>query len=200
MEITYKFDNNLYVNLTNKCASACTCCIKNKWDWNFHGHKLQLKSEPTAKEVIKRIKDPKKYKEIVFCGYGEPLLRVDVLLEIAKYVKENGGKVRVNTSGLANLYHKKNIIPMLKNLVDSISISVNSVNSKDYLKLHRPIFGIASYSGVLAFAKACKKIIKDTTITFIDFPGSNHNKFKAIAKRIGVKFRIRPYLDESKND
>ena len=200
MEITYKFEGNLYVNLTNKCMSACTFCIKNKWDWDFHGHKLQLSSEPTAKEVIKRIKDPKKYKEIVFCGYGEPLLRVDVLLEIAKYVKDNGGKVRINTSGLANLYHKRNIIPELKNLVDAISISVNSTNAKDYLKLHKPMFALASYKAVLAFAKECKKVIKNTTITFIDFPNSDHTKFKAVAKRIGVKFRIRPYLDESKND
>jgi len=200
MGITYKFQDSLYVNLTNKCASACTFCIKNKWGWKFHGHKLLLKTEPTAEDVIKRIKDPKKYKEIVFCGYGEPLLRVDVLLEVAKYVKENGGKVRVDTSGLANLYYKKNIVPKLKNLVDAISISVNALNSKEYLKLHRPIFGIASYRGVLAFARACKKVIKDTTITFIDFPGSNQNKAKAIAKRVGVKFRLRPYLDETKND
>ena len=113
MSITYTYNNNLYLNITNRCTAACTFCIKNKWAGKFRGSDLQLKSEPAAEEVIKAIGDPKKYGEVIFCGYGEPLLRLDALKEIAAWVKKNGGKVRLNTSGHANLEYGRNIVPEL---------------------------------------------------------------------------------------
>ena len=45
------------------------------------------------------------YKELVFCGYGEPTCAIDNLVASAKYAKEKYGlSIRVNTNGLANLY------------------------------------------------------------------------------------------------
>lgn len=197
--IVYKYGGSLYVNLTNRCASACVFCIKNKWKGQFRGNMLKLKKEPTAGEVIKAIKDPKMYDEIVFCGYGEPLIRLEALKKIAAWVKSKNGRVRINTSGLANLYHGRNIVPELKGIVDSISVSLNSTNPKTYMQLHKPVFGLSSYSGVKAFVRKSVKDLPDVTVTFIDFPGVSADKCLKIAKSLGAKCRMRPYLDEVEN-
>lgn len=200
MNITYKYKNSLYINLTNRCTNVCTFCIKNKWKGKFRGHDLKLKIEPTAKQVIREIKDPTKYDEIIFCGYGEPFIRLDTLKEIASWVKANGGMVRVNTSGHGNLINKRNILPELKGLVDAVSISLNAPNSKVYVKLHKPKFGAAAYKGVLDFAKKSSKYIPDVTLTCIEFPGANMALCRKIAKELGVKFRVRPYLEGYENN
>lgn len=197
--ITYVYHGNLYINLTNRCTSACTFCIKNKWKGRFRGHDLRLESEPSAAEVIKAVGDPKRYGEVIFCGYGEPLLRLDVLKEVAKWVKENGGKVRVNTSGHANLEYGRDITPELEGLVDAVSISLNASNPADYVKLHKPKFGAAAFQGVLDFAAACAKRVPDVTLTCIEFPGTDMNACRAVAEKLNVKFRARPYLDEYEN-
>ncbi|MFH1369408.1 MAG: TatD family nuclease-associated radical SAM protein [Elusimicrobiota bacterium] len=199
MSITYKYHNNLYINLTNKCTSACIFCIKNKWKGQFRGHDLRLEKEPSAEEVINEIKDPKKYGEIIFCGYGEPFMRLDILKEVAAWVKEQGGIVRVNTSGHGNLIHGRNILPELKGIVDAVSISLNASDSEEYDRLHIPKFGPETFQAVLDFAKECVKHIPDVTITCIEFPGEDLDKCRKIAVEIGTKFRSRPYLDEVEN-
>jgi TatD family-associated radical SAM protein len=105
----YKLENSLYVNLTNKCSNACDFCVRNT-DTGIGDYDLWLETEPTASQVIQQIADPKQYNEIVFCGYGEPTIKLDELLEIAAWVKVNGGKVRINTNGQANLIHGKMLL------------------------------------------------------------------------------------------
>ena len=105
-KITYPIRDSLYLNLTNRCTSSCVFCVRYYTDF-VKGHNLRLKKEPGAKELIDAIGDPKRYKEIVFCGYGEPLIRLDVVKEVAKAVKKKGGSVRVDTNGHGNLIHKK---------------------------------------------------------------------------------------------
>jgi TatD DNase family protein len=197
--ITYKFDKSLYINMTNRCTNVCTFCIKYKWKGKFHGNDLMLTREPAAEEVIKAIGNPKKYKEIVFCGYGDALIRLEEFKEIARWIKDHGGKVRVNTSGHANLYHKRNIVPELKGLVDAISISLNAKDSKQYMALHRPKHGLKSFRAVLAFARQCLKYIPDVTLTAIELPGVDLKQCEKVARRTHARFRIRPYLDESEN-
>ena len=192
--IVYKYGKSLYINMTNRCTNTCTFCIKHNWAGKFQGSNLNLKKEPTAQEVIKAIKNPKKYDEIVFCGYGEPLLRLDDLKIIAAWIKSKGVKVRVNTSGQANLVYKRDVTQELKGLVDSISISLNATNPKNYQKLHNSAFGLAAYKAVLDFAKNSKKSIKDVTLTCITMPGIDTTKCSRIAKRLGVKFRLRAFL------
>jgi len=193
--ITYIYHKNLYVNLTNRCASACTFCIKQKWEWKYRGKDLKLDHEHSAKEVIKAISNPKKYPEIVFCGYGEPTLRLEVLKEVAVWVKSKGGRVRVNTTGLASLFYGRNIVPELKGLVDAVSVSLNAGNTKDYVRIQRPQFGARSYRGVLSFIRQSKKYIPEVTITCIPLPGLDISKCPAIAKKLGVHYRERPYLN-----
>ena len=68
------------------------------------------------------IGDPKRYREVVFCGYGEPTYRVDEIVKIAEYVKSRGGKTRLNTNGHGNVINGRNIAPELA-LLDGINVS-----------------------------------------------------------------------------
>ncbi|MCX5781664.1 MAG: TatD family nuclease-associated radical SAM protein [Elusimicrobia bacterium] len=196
MTIVYKFYNSLYINLTNRCTNACPYCIKSKWKGKFRGNDLYLKKEPTSEEVIKSIKDPKLFKEIVFCGYGEPLLKLEEVKEISKWIKSQGGKVRINTSGQANLYYKKNILPELKDLVDAVSISLNGTDKKEYNELNKSIYGEKAFDGVIKFIKESKKYIPEVVITAVELPGLDVEKIRHLAKELKVNFRVRPYLDK----
>jgi TatD DNase family protein len=195
MAITYKLNNSLYVNLTNRCLMACTYCIKYKWKGKFYGEDLRLPAEPSAKEVIREIKDPKKYDEIIFCGYGEPLIKLDVLKEVAAWVHARGGRVRINTSGHANVFHKRNIVPELKGLVDAISVSLNATSPRQYNRLNRPKQKTNAFNQTIVFIAECKKYISDVTVTVVGLQGVDVEKVRAIAKKLGVAFRVRPLLD-----
>ncbi|MDR2425993.1 MAG: TatD family nuclease-associated radical SAM protein [Endomicrobium sp.] len=197
--IAYIFGNSLYLNITNKCMMACPYCIKYKWANDFHGNDLKLEHEPSPHDVIKAIGDPSKYDEIIFCGYGDALTRLEETKEISKWVKENGGKVRINTAGLANKYHGRNIIPELKGIVDALSISLNGTNRKEHNKINRPMFKEESFDEIVSFVKFAKEYISSVTITAVELPHLDISKIKQIAKEIGVHFRLRPYLDEKKN-
>lgn len=196
MNIVYEYQDNLYINLTNRCLMACTYCIKNKWKGKFRGHSLMLEKEPTADEVITAIGDPTKYKEIIFCGYGEPLMQLAELKTIAAWVKRNGGYVRINTSGNANLHYRRNILPELKGLVDAISVSLNAADTLSYEKINMPLFRERAFNATLDFISESKKYIPDVTLTTVTLPGTDVEQCRAIAERLGVKFRVRPYLDE----
>lgn len=188
-ELAYKIRDALYLNVTNRCTNVCKFCIRFHTDY-VKGHNLRLDREPTAQELIKAIGNPRDYKEIVFCGYGEPFLRLDLIKEVAKYIKENGGRVRINTNGHGNLIHKRNVLPELEGLIDSISISLNAQDSKTYEKVCKPIYPDA-YSQVLEFIKESKKYIPNVQVTVVDVEGVDVDKCREIAENLGVKFKVR---------
>ena len=194
--ISYVYGNNLYLNITNRCMMACPYCIKHKWANNFRGHDLKLDKEPTPNEVIKSIGDPKKYDEVIFCGYGDALVRVEEVKEISKWIKDNGGKVRINTAGLANRYHSKNILRELNGLVDVISISLNGATPEEHNRLNKPLFKEASFDEIINFAKEAKKYIPSVVITAVELPGLDVSKIEKVAKDADVLFRVRPYLED----
>lgn len=196
MAITYPFNDSLYVNLTNRCLMACTYCIKYKWGGKFYGTDLRLPKEPEAADVIAEIKDPTKYHEIIFCGYGEPLVRLDVLKEVAAWVHARGGRVRINTSGHANVFHRRNIVPELAGLVDAISVSLNATSPRQYNRLNRPHLKKGAFGATIAFIAECKKYIPSVTVTVVTLPGVDVEKVRAIADKLGVSFRIRPVINE----
>jgi TatD DNase family protein len=177
---------------------ACPYCIKNKWNNNFNSNNLKLEKEPSAKEVIDSIGDPKKYKEIVFCGYGDALIKMEEVKKITKWIKENGGTVRINTAGLANAYHGKNILPELKGLVDVISISLNGANPEEHNRINNPMLKEKSFDEIIKFVTEAKKYISEVVVTAVEFPGFDTSKVQEIADNLGVRFRLRPYLDDEK--
>ena len=201
MTILYKVHNNLYVNLTNRCPCACTFCLRQNMDTVTHDDKtLWLEHEPTVEEVKAEFAnfDMSEYEEVVFCGYGEPTERLDALLEIAKYVKENYHKpIRINTNGLANLIWKRDVTPELKGLVDTISISLNTPNADRYHELVRSKFGDQSFDAMLNFAKEATQYVPHVVLTTVDttLTKGEEAQCRKICEDLGVTYRIRPWED-----
>lgn len=200
-DIVYTYKNNIYLNITNRCTSVCNYCIKYKWNWLFRGYNLRLTREPSLKEILQAInnllkqKSSKKYKEIVFCGYGEPLVRLNIVKKLAKYLKQKEFIVRINTNGHGNLINKRNICPELKGLVDRISISLNGSNPSEYYKFNKPKFGLKTFNSIIKFIKESKKYIKDITITLVALPELNLTNCKKLANNLKIKYKVRPYLN-----
>lgn len=190
--ITYPIRNSLYLNVTNRCTSACTFCVRYFTDF-VKGHNLRLADEPSAEDLIREIGDPKRYDEVVFCGYGEPTLRLDIIKAVAAEVKRQGGKVRIDTNGHGNLIHKRNILPELKGLVDAVSVSLNGQDTEIYEKLSQPKFGAASYDSVKEFIREATKYIPDVTATVVSAPGVDIEACRKIAEELGAKYRVREY-------
>ncbi len=190
--ITYPIRNSLYLNITNRCTAACTFCVRYHTDF-VKGHNLRLDEEPTVEALIKEIDDPRRYAEIVFCGYGEPLLRLDVVKAVSAEVKRRGGKVRIDTNGHGNLIHKRNILPELAGLVDAVSVSLNAQSAEVYEKLSQPKFGPGTYDAVRDFIREAKKCIPEVTATVVSAPEVDIEACRRIAEELGAKFRVREY-------
>ncbi|MBI5741555.1 MAG: YchF/TatD family DNA exonuclease [Nitrospirae bacterium] len=190
-EIAYRIRDSLYLNITNRCTNRCGFCVKSRTSY-VKGHNLRLEKEPSAQQIIKAINDPKAYKEIVFCGIGEPLLRLDVVKKVSAWVKENGGKVRINTNGQGNLIHGKDILPELRGLVDCISVSLDAEDSKKYEKLCKPSIK-GSFEGVLSFIREAVQVIPSVKATIVKIPGVDVEKCRKIAEELGVEFRVREF-------
>ena len=188
-EIAYQIRDSLYLNITNRCTNKCSFCVKFHSDY-VKGHRLRLSHEPTEEELKQEIGDPSQFREVVFCGYGEPLQRIETVKNIARWVKEKGGRVRVNTNGHANLIHKRNIIPELQGIVDSISISLDAQDKDTYNTVCSPAFPDA-FDAVIRFIRDVKDVVPDVQATVVALPGVDTDQCRKIAEQLGVKFRVR---------
>ncbi|MCK5092851.1 MAG: TatD family nuclease-associated radical SAM protein [Gammaproteobacteria bacterium] len=189
--IAYKIKDNLYLNITDRCTLECAFCPKFNGTWKVHDYDLELQHRPSVSEIINAIGDPSQYEEIVFCGYGEPTLRLKVLIEVAEYIKQNNGRVRVNTDGLANLVHKRDVLPELAKVVDALSVSMNAQSSDVYDRHCKPQLK-GSFEAMLDFLKLAPDYIPDVTATAINgLEGVDIKKCKALAKGLGITFRQR---------
>jgi len=195
--IAYKLGNALYLNITNRCTNRCDFCIRYKAKIFHKKFPLWLDKEPTTEEILEEIGDPNKYDEIVFCGYGEPLIRLETVKEVANALKKKGAKIRLDTNGQANLFYGRNILPELKGLIDEISVSLNFESSGKYASVCHPMFGEKSYAAVIAFIKEAKKYIPKVIATVVDLPNIDKEKCEKIAESLGVGFRVRPYYEET---
>lgn len=193
--IAYSIRDSLYLNITNRCTLSCTFCAKFK-SFEVKGHNLRLEREPTVEEIIHAIGDPLKYKEIVFCGFGEPLLRLDVVKEVSRILKEKGAKIRIDTDGLANLVHGRNIVPELRGIVDCVSVSINAHDPETYAIICPSPYGEKAFFAVKEFILEAKKHIGDVVATCVGLPGLDVESCrKVVEEELGVKFRLRKYND-----
>ncbi len=188
-EIAYKIRDSLYLNITNRCTNKCSFCVKFRSDY-VKGHRLRLSHEPSEEEIKNAIGDPKKFREIVFCGYGEPLQRLETVKNIAGWVKELGGRVRINTNGHANLIHKRNVVPELRGIIDSISISLDAHDKETYNKICKPAYEDA-FNEIIKFTRQAREVIPEVHVTVVNMKGVDIAKCRAIAKDLGVSLRIR---------
>jgi TatD DNase family protein len=191
-KIAYPIRNSLYLNITNRCSNSCVFCVRNYTDY-VKGHNLRLDHEPDYQEVIRSLDHLEKYQEIVFCGYGEPTIRLDLLKQVAAFLKSKNARVRLNTNGQANLIHKRNVVPELVGLIDTASISLNVGSSRKYDQLCQSEFGENTFEKVLDFARECKRLLPKTVLTVLDMPGVDLKRCERIARQLGVELRIRHY-------
>ena len=206
MTIVYPEYNGLYINLTNRCPCACTFCIRQKTTGAEFDNvdTLWLEREPSAQEVIDAVKKEAEserfnsYKEFVFCGYGEPTEALDVLLEVAGFLKENYAlPVRINTNGLGNLINGKNIVPLLKGKIDVISISLNSSDPENYERTVRPRFKEKAFPALLEFAREAAEVVPKVVLTTVESTITKEDEAActALCKKLGVTHRIRGFIE-----
>ena len=198
MTITYPVNKGLYVNMTNRCPCNCTFCLRHNAEGVYGSDSLWLDREPTVQEVCDSVDtwDLTQFDEVVFCGYGEPTERLEDLLLVAKYIKAKGDiKIRINTNGLADLIWQKQTAPSLKGLIDTVSISLNTPNQEDYLKVVRPKFGAGSYDAMLRFTKDCTAYVPNVVMTVVDVVTSKEEQeqCRKICENIGARLRVRPF-------
>ncbi len=191
----YKYGDAVYINLTNKCTNRCAFCIRNKHK-GVDGYDLWLEKEPEAKDVINLLEQVKDETKFVFCGFGEPTMRLGALLEIAGYLKKRGAHVRLNTNGQGSAYAGYDIAPSLRGLVDKVSVSMNAPDAARYDSICQSVYGEKAFDNMLGFAKSCVAQGIDTVLTVVDVIGAEEiEKCRAIASSIGAGFRIRSHVD-----
>lgn len=197
----YLLYGKIYINLTNLCTNDCVFCIRAIKD-DVVGANLFLDEEKVDLTEVKKQLDeikPDNYEEIVFCGYGEPIMRLEELKTIAKYIKEKYPhiKTRINTNGHGNLIYKRNIVPELKDFIDSVSISFNGESKTVYNNLSQPKIENA-YEGMIDFIKECVNAGIETTATIVTGYKNyavDLESCKLQIEKLGAIFRERPWLD-----
>jgi TatD DNase family protein len=193
-KIAYTIRNSLYLNITNRCSNRCTFCPKFD-DFTVKGHNLMLESEPSFTEVMAAIGQPEGIDEVVFCGYGESLIRLDLVTQVAAALKQRGYTIRINTDGQANQVHGRDILPELTGLVDSISVSLNAPDAATYRQLCNTPFGESGFTGVCDFIHSATQHIPQVVATAVTIPGVDIVACRNLAERLGAEFRVREYTE-----
>jgi TatD DNase family protein len=135
------------------------------------------------------------YDEVVFCGYGEPLIRLDLVKQVASELKRRGCCIRINTDGQANLVHGRNILPELAGLVDSISVSLNAPDAAAYDHLCNTPFGAKGFESVCNFIREAQKHIPQVVASAVTVPGTDVDACRMLAESLGAEFRVREYAE-----
>ena len=201
LEKNLPMPRGLYINLTNQCNCDCVFCLRQKKSMAV-GSSLWLENEPTVDEIKTALDkvDWKIVSEVVFCGFGEPTMRLVELLEILRYVKKIHPQTptRLNTNGLGELEYGKNFSADFENILDTVSISLNAATAEKYFKITRAKFGLKSYESMLTFAEHMKKFVSKVILTIVDKVTSPEEieQCKKICAERNLTLRVRPYESE----
>jgi TatD DNase family protein len=189
--IAYPLHGNCYLNLTSRCTLRCSFCPKFNGTWRVKDVDLRLHRVPSAEQVIAAVGDPGHFQEIVFCGLGEPTLRLSAVLTVAGRLRAQGARIRLNTDGLASRVHGRDVTPELAGRIDALSVSLNAQNAEVYNRHCRPRIP-GAYAAMLDFVRRARRYVPDVTVTAIDgLPGVDVGACAEIAQGLGVKFRRR---------
>ena len=201
LEKNLPMPRGLYINLTNQCNCDCVFCLRQKKSMSKESS-LWLENEPTVDEIKTALDavDWKIVSEVVFCGFGEPTMRLVELLEILRYVKKSHPQTptRLNTNGLGELEYGKNFSADFENILDTVSISLNAATAEKYFKITRAKFGLKSYESMLTFAEHMKKFVPKVILTIVDKVTSPEEieQCKKICAERNLTLRVRPYESE----
>ena len=204
MTISYEYEGALYVNLTNRCDCACVFCLRhNGHKGSIYADDLWLEHEPTRQEALEDIlaHHPEDYRELVFCGFGEPTYRLDDLLWLVDQLKgclPNLPPVRINTNGHANLILGRDVTPELKGRIDVLSISLNGSTAEEYCAVTRPRDGEKGWEAMLDFTRRAAQYVPDVVMTVVnkDKTPEEIAKCRALAESLGARLRVREYIPD----
>ncbi len=201
MNIAYKYygQKPIYINMTNRCTNKCKFCIRYT-DSGVDGVDLWLEHEPSVDEIKAALDEQglSDAEEIVFCGYGEPTMRYDIIPEICRYIREKNkdAKIRINTNGHGNKIAGKDITPDFAGLVDEISISLNQKNAELYNEICVCDYGEDGFYELLDFAKKAQKHVKSVVLSIVDvLPEEDIEACKKLAEEHGIALRIREMIN-----
>ncbi len=201
LTIFYKFEGEMYVNITNGCPCDCVFCIRKNGDTIEDNDSLWLEHEPSFEEICSAFDAFNKtgITEAVFCGYGEPCVRADMLLKTAEYIKQNSDmNVRINTNGLVRLIHKDFDVSGFKGLIDSISVSLNAPTAQSYNEVTRPSFGEKAFDEMLKFSIDVKNLGIKTAFTVVDVITKEQiADCEALAQKMGIPLRVRHHVTDN---
>ena len=197
----YALDGNLYINLTNKGSNGCDFCVRNERA-SYYGNYLWLKKgDPTVEKVIAQVNgfgDLTRFKEVVFCGFGEPTYKMEEMLALCDYFHGKGLKTRLNTNGQGSLINKRDIPPELKGKIDFVNISLNASCAEKYQKICRSQFGESVFEAILEFAKQCNRNGVACRFSIVDCIGEEEvESCKRLAESVKVPLYIRSYITDS---
>ncbi len=203
MTISYPYEGALYLNLTNRCDCACVFCLRaNGHKGSIYGGDLWREHEPTREEILADLdkRDLSQYRELVFCGFGEPTYRLDDALWLIDELKRKGLTlpVRINTNGHANLIHGRDVTPELAGRFDVVSISLNGPTAERYCAVTRPRAGEAAWDAMLDFTRRAAEYVPDVCMTIVDKdlePGDLES-CRALAESLGARLRVRAYIPD----
>ena len=197
--IAYWIGSSLYLNITNQCSNNCWFCFR-KYKTGIGDFNLKLKRDPTATQVISELKNilpPRRWSEIVFCGFGEPTAKLDVLIEVANWVKTYYLEIpiRLDTNGHGYLLNfGRNVAEELKAAgVSKVSVSLNGHDDETYRENCRPSVE-GGFEAALDFIRKVRAVGLKVDVSAIRMPEVDIQKVKEVAEGLGVPFRIRDYI------
>ncbi len=204
MTISYEYEGALYVNLTNRCDCACVFCLRhNGHKGSIYADDLWLEHEPSRQEALDDLlsRDMSQYRELVFCGFGEPMFRWDDDAWLIDELRRRGVKlppVRINTNGHANRILGRDITPELKGRVDVLSISLNGATPEEYAAVTKPSTGPLGWEDMLDFTRKAVPYVPTVMMTIVDKDKSAQDieRCRALAESLGATLRVRAYIPD----
>ncbi|MCG9722908.1 TatD family nuclease-associated radical SAM protein [Shewanella sp. Isolate7] len=189
--LVYDIRNSRYLNITGRCTLRCLFCPKHNGSKQVHEYQLDLDHQPKSEEIIPLLGEVSQFDEYVFCGYGEPTLNLVTLLEVAREIKRRGGRVRVNTDGLGNLFHRRNILPELSQVVDALSISLNADTEAAYLTHCQPKLK-GAYQALWDFIRQAPSYIEQVQVSAIEgLQGVDIDRCRELVSEAKAEFKHR---------
>lgn len=207
MTLTYEVGDNLYINVTNRCPCSCTFCIRKNDDGAYGSDPLWLEHEPSMEEMLKNLesRDLSRYREIVFCGYGEPFMRLTFCCELAAHIRRvhPGAVLRVNTNGLCEIYNPEesfaggtSAAQKAAAAFDKISVSLNAGSGDVYNRVTHPSGDKGrAYGAMLSFAQNCKNYGAEVMFTAVDvITPEEIEAARKMADSVGIPMEVRAYI------
>lgn len=199
MVIGYEYrPGALYLNVTNRCSNDCSFCVRQGPGYSLAGFDMRLEREPTVAEVLADVErqiDERGalFDEVVFCGFGEPTIRLELVSEVGAILRARGQPVRLNTNGQAALLNERDPWPVLVDAIDAVSVSLNAPDAESYVELCSPRLGLAAYEAILTFARRATELLDDVSLTVVSgaIDQDAIDRCAALADEMGAAFRIR---------